>query len=353
MVNYNKLNIIKKRGRNMNKGFQLDNEINRNDTLKQTKQAALHALQKYEIDWSSIHFIQISEHVTFRIVSDRDESFLLRVHSADKTQKEISSELEWTSAMKRKDIILPTAVSNKEGSNITNTYSGDEKEYHVTLLNWVEGERLEKGEHTDETIQKMGELMAKLHQSSTDFNPSIDFSRPSWGISTFQRDWTHLILHHHHFISSEAFELYSMAAAKVTNLLGTLTRHKHNFGMIHADLHNGNIVFHGGEPYPIDFGRCGFGYHLYDMAQSILGLLPPQRAQFIKGYERIKPLNDEYIPKLETFLVMALIEAYSFHAENSLETDGLIEEQPYAEAILKAYLNGIPFLFEPLEISAN
>lgn len=285
MVNYNKLNIIKKRGRKMNKGFQLDNEINRNDTLKQTKQAALYALQKYEIDWSSIHFIQISE--------------------------------------------------------------------HVTLLNWVEGERLEKGEHTDETIQKMGELMAKLHQSSTDFNPSTDFSRPSWGISTFHRDWTHLILHLHHFISSEAFDLYSMAAAKVTNLLGTLTRHKHNFGMIHADLHNGNIVFHGGEPYPIDFGRCGFGYHLYDMAQSILGLFPPQRAQFIKGYERIKPLNDEYIPKLETFLVMALIEAYSFHAENSLETDGLIEEQPYAEAILKAYLNGIPFLFEPLEISAN
>lgn len=336
----------------MQKGFQMDTEINRNYTLKQTKQAALHALLKYEIDWNSIHFIQISEHVTFRIVSDKEETFLLRVHSTDKNEKEIRSELEWTSAMKSKGIILPAAVANSEGALVTNTYPGDGKQYHVTLLTWVEGERLEKGEHTEETIQKMGELMANLHEASADFSPSTDYSRPSWGIHTFQRDWTHLKLHHEHFISNQAFELYSMASEKIMHLLSTLSSDTRNFGMIHADLHNGNIVFHEGVAYPIDFGRCGFGYHLYDIAQSILGLFPPQRDLFIKGYQRIRQLEDEYIPKLETFFVMALIEAYSFHAENSAETDGLIEEQPYAEAILKAYLNGESFLFEPLEISS-
>ncbi|WP_454191290.1 phosphotransferase enzyme family protein [Paenibacillus sp. Marseille-Q7038] len=334
-------------------GFQMDTEINRNDTLKQTKQAALRALQKYEINWNSIHFIQISEHVTFRIVSDMDGSFLLRIHSKDKDQREISSELEWTTAMKRKGITLPVGVRNREGSFVTTTYSDDGKPYHATLLTWVEGERLEKGEHTEESIQKLGELMANLHEASADFSPSTNFSRPSWGIRTFERDWAHLQLNHGHFISDEALELYSMAAEKVIELLKTLTSHEHDFGMIHADLHNGNIVFFEGEPYPIDFGRCGFGYHLYDMAQSILGLFPPQRVLFMKGYKRIRQLDGEYIPKLETFFIMALIEAYSFHAENSAETDGLIEEQPYAEAILKAYLNGTSFLFEALEIPCD
>ncbi|MBD7969560.1 phosphotransferase enzyme family protein [Paenibacillus gallinarum] len=336
----------------MAKGFQMDTEINRNDTLKQTKQAALHALQKYEINWNSIHFIQISEHVTFRIAADQGESFLLRIHSAGKNPKEISSELEWTSAMKSKGITLPVAVRNREGSLVTTAYTDDGKQYYATLLTWVEGERLEKGEHTEETIQKMGELMAHLHKASTDFSPSTDFSRPSWGIHTFERDWAHLQLNHGHFISNEALELYSMAAEKVTELLKTLTSHEHDFGMIHADLHNGNIVFFEGEPYPIDFGRCGFGYHLYDIAQSILGLFPPQRVLFMKGYERIRQLHGEYIPKLEAFFIMALIEAYSFHADDSAEWDGLIEEQPYAEAILKAYLNDSSFLFVPLEISS-
>jgi hypothetical protein len=62
-------------------------------------------------------------------------------------------------------------------------------------------------------------------------------------------------------------------------------------------------------------------------------------------------MEDEAIPKLECFFIMAIIEAYSFHAENPLETEGLIEEQPYAQAILRAYVNGEPFLFEPLEVS--
>ncbi|WP_160031589.1 phosphotransferase enzyme family protein [Paenibacillus sp. An7] len=336
----------------MNKGFQMDTEINRNDTLKQTKQAALYALQKYEINWISIHFIQISEHVTFRIVSDMDGSFLLRIHSADKKEREISSELEWTSAMKSKGITLPVAVRNREGSLVTTAYSDDGKLYHATLLTWVEGERLEKGAHTEETIYKMGELMAHLHEASTDFSPSTDFSRPSWGIHTFERDWAHLQLNHGHFISNEALELYSMAAQKVTELLKILTSHEQNFGMIHADLHNGNIVFFEDEAYPIDFGRCGFGYHLYDIAQSILGLFPPQRVLFIKGYERIRQLEGEYITKLEAFFIMGLIEAYSFHADDSAEWDGLIEEQPYAEALLKAYINGSSFLFVPLEISS-
>ncbi|MFX3637452.1 MAG: hypothetical protein ACE3L7_02255 [Candidatus Pristimantibacillus sp.] len=48
---------------------------------------------------------------------------------------------------------------------------------------------------------------------------------------------------------------------------------------------------------------------------------------------------------------MAIIDAYSFHAKNPHKTEGLIEEQPYAQAILRAYLNGDPFLFQQLDIS--
>lgn len=123
-----------------------------------------------------------------------------------------------------------------------------------------------------------------------------------------------------------------------------------DYGMIHADLHVGNIVYQHGKPFPIDFGRCGFGFHLYDIAQSIMGLYPNQREQFIEGYQKVKQLSESAIPMLESFFFMSIIEAYSFHAENVLETEGLNEEQPYAQALLRAYVNGEPFLFQPLAI---
>lgn len=335
----------------MNTGFRVDTEINRCQTLKQTKQAALNALQEYEADWCSIHFIQVSEHVTFRIMADEGEQFLLRIHPASKLREEIISELEWLSAMKRKGLILPVAVPNRQGAFVTDVATRDGLRFSSTLLRWIEGERLEKGALTEEAIRKMGSMMASLHEASTDFSPSAGFARPSWGSQTFKRDWEHLRLHHRKFISNDAFELYSKAANKVADRLCMFTSHDRNYGMIHADLHIGNIVFREDEPYPIDFGRCGFGYHLYDIAQSIMGLLPSQRAYFIEGYERIRQMDDEAIQKLECFFIMAIIEAYSFHVENPLETEGLIEEQPYAQAILRAYVNGEPFLFQPFEVS--
>ncbi|KRE28211.1 phosphotransferase enzyme family protein [Paenibacillus sp. Soil522] len=333
----------------MNNGFRIDTDINRSLTLKQTKQAALNALQEYDIDWSSIYFIQVSEHVTFRIESGEVEKFLLRIHPESKSREETVSELEWLAALRRKGLIVPEVVLNREGAFVTDTATSGGQRYYATLLRWIEGERLDKRVLTDESIRKIGALMANLHEASVDFRPNNGFARPSWGSQSFQRDWEHLQRHHRHFISDEAIELYTMAAAKVASHLDTLEPNEQNYGMIHADLHNGNVVFHDDEPFAIDFGRCGFGYHLYDMAQSIMGLRPSQRELFIEGYERVRKMDDYAIQILECFFIMSIIEAYSFHAENALEIEGLIEEQPYAQAILRAYMNGEPFMFQPLD----
>lgn len=126
--------------------------------------------------------------------------------------------------------------------------------------------------------------------------------------------------------------------------IATFAIHEHNYGIIHADLHRGNVIFQNNEPYPIDFGRCGFGYHLYDITQAIMGLHPPQRAFFIEGYSVVRKLEDDAVSKLESFLVIAIIEAYSFYAESASDMEMLIEDQPFAQAILKSYLEGEPFL---------
>ncbi|MFD2610822.1 phosphotransferase enzyme family protein [Paenibacillus gansuensis] len=334
----------------MKNGFLINTDANRILTLKQTKHAALKALQDYEVDWNSIHFIQISEHVTFRIENGEEEKFLLRIHQIDKTSEEIISELEWLATLKRKGLDVPEAIVNREGALVTHTATTDGHRYYVTLLRWIEGERLDKKVLTEEKIRKMGALMANLHEAAADFRPYNGFTRPVWGSESFHRDWEHLQRHHSHFISDEAFELYTIAAAKVANHLETLKHQKRNYGLIHADLHNGNVVFRGNEPYAIDFGRCGFGFHLYDIAQSIMGLLPHQRELFLDGYKQVRKMDDDAIPILECFFVMSIIEAYSFHAETTLEIENLIEEQPYAQAILRGYINGTPFMFHPLDV---
>lgn len=114
-------------------------------------------------------------------------------------------------------------------------------------------------------------------------------------------------------------------------------------------MHPENIVFNGDEPRPIDFGRCGYGNYLYDMAGALLGLGVKQREQFFAGYESVKKLPSGYIQQVECFFIMFMIENYCHHAANPEETENMIFEQMFAQAYLQAFLQDSSFLFRRVD----
>jgi Ser/Thr protein kinase RdoA (MazF antagonist) len=67
------------------------------------------------------------------------------------------------------------------------------------------------------------------------------------------------------------------------------------FGLIHADLHLGNVLFRGGHAVPIDFDDCGYAHYLYDLAVPIADNLDHDDWQSLKdalyeGYQTVRPL---------------------------------------------------------------
>jgi Ser/Thr protein kinase RdoA (MazF antagonist) len=337
----------------MNKGFQIDTEERRLTTLAQAKQAALKVMQQYDLDWERIAFNQLSDTITFKIETSTNERYLLRIHSQMMNKEEIRSEIDWLHFLSNaRDLIVPEGVANREGFYVLDIEMGEDFGGYATLMRWVEGEHV-SGHFTENHINhmfNMGVLMARLHQETESFVPPSDFVRPTWGEQSFERDMIRLEQYYSCFLSEEAFKLYQLAARKILDHLTKLQKNHHNYGLIHADLHVGNIVFRNDEPSPIDFARCGFGYYLYDIAQLIIGLYPMQRQFFIQGYESIRKLDNGYVQALECFAVMACIENYSNHAPDPRETAGLIEQQPYAQALIRNYLNDVPFLFNPIEL---
>lgn len=219
---------------------------------------------------------------------------------------------------------------------------------YITMMRWIEGEKA-AGEFTDSQAYNMGVLMSRLHEAAKDFNPPSDFVRPTWGVESFKREMAKLERYYERFLSEEGWKLYQDAAEKVVSQLTTMHPSEHNYGLIHADLHTGNMVFEDNQPYPIDFGRCGYGYYLYDMAGTILELWPKHRWMLIQGYESIRKLETDYIRDLECFFVMFIIENSCHHSSDPRETTSLIAEQKYAQAYIREYLNGNPFLFEVIE----
>lgn len=325
-----------------------DNEIEK--AISQSKLAALEALQNYNLDWEHIRFIQLSDTCTFQIDTSKNGSFLLRIHTG-MSQEEIISEMDWLDYLnKTLDITIPKGILDRNGFQTVRIDLEDGFYSYASLMRWVEG-TLASGGLSDEQIFKEGILLAKLHKTSEAFELTPNFVRPHLGEQSFIRAMSRLNKYYDRFLSNEEFQLYQSAAERILSWIPKLHRDSRSYGLIHGDLHQGNIIFHNGEPRPIDFGRCGFGYFLYDIAHTILGLHPLERDLVIKGYESIMRLeSDDWLSVLESFTVLVMIENYCHHAPDPRETEGLKQEQPFAQAMIRNYLKGKPFLFNTLEM---
>jgi len=265
--------------------FKMDTHAAVHDTLKQLKAAALRALLYYDLDWKSIRFNQLSETCTFKIDTTENGSFLLRLH-AGSNKAEIVSEIVWLDFLnKRMHVSLPHGIPARNGANVVGVFQEDGTQVYASLMRWVEGEH-ESGELSEEQAVREGELLAKLHQASRQFEVPANFTRPAWGEQRFRQSMEQLEQHYGKFLTEAEFVLYQTAAEKVFASLAVLREEPEHYGFIHGDLHQGNIVFHQGEPRPIDFGRCGFGYYLYDIAQTLLALHSAHRAEVLEMLSR-------------------------------------------------------------------
>ncbi|MEC0093158.1 phosphotransferase enzyme family protein [Paenibacillus macquariensis] len=329
--------------------FKIDSEEEIKQIIRLMKKVALIALQNYDLDWEQIRFNQLSDTCTFVIETSKDGTFLLRIH-AGMAREEIDSEIVWLDDLNEKiGVTVPKGIVDLNGSKTVRIDQENGNPCYASLMRWVEGVHASGG-LTEDQIYKEGILLAKIHQASKDFELTPNFVRPIWGEQSFRKAMTRLTKHYDRFLTDVEFELYQSAAEKVLYWINKISKDDENYGLVHGDLHQANIIFHDGYPHPIDFGRCGFGYFLYDIAHTILGLYPSQRELVIKGYESNRKLVGDWLPALESFTVMVMIENYCHHALDPRETEGLKEEQPYAQAIIKHYLMGTPFLFNSIEV---
>jgi Ser/Thr protein kinase RdoA (MazF antagonist) len=191
-------------------------------------------------------------------------------------------------------------------------------------------------------------MIARMHLAAADYVPPAGFTRPIWNEERFQQDMDKLGQYHQAYLYEQAWNEYQLAINKICSDMALHEPTPEHYGLIHADLHTGNIVTYNGQPSPIDFGRLGFGYYLYDLAAILLELYPAERQSLLAGYERVRPLGPASIPQLECYFIKFILENESHHAPNPQETARLIDEQPYARAYVREYLADRRFLFAKL-----
>lgn len=316
-------------------------------------------LTYYDILNAQLTFLGQSQNTTFRVETLIGEKFLLRFHvgieaagdgSHDVWRKPpvIQSELLWLDAIAHNtELTVPQPVQNCWGEWVT-TFTSAEfgSSISCSLLRWVEGQHLD-GEPTAKQVRQLGKLMAQLHQHSSCWSLPSGFSRPTHDVEQLKSATSQLgVLVESGTISTEDYQVFQKAATQVQEFMPSLQQTRDTWGLIHADLHQGNYVLYGEEVRPIDFSRCGFGFYLYDIGESVGDIDASLRLDFFEGYTSIRELPADYQSIVEAFFVGATVENFAFLSAKPQEHEWLSRAVPYVvKNHFHLYLHGETFLF--------
>ena len=221
--------------------------------------------------------------------------------------------------------LAPRPIANDRGEFVTVTAT-PEGERLSCLFAWIEGQEL-RGAATPLDLHKMGQSAAALHNIARAFpfpDATSDFRsdyRYDQSLMVSHRDW---IEKHRDQIGAEQVALLDRAIDYVVAALDQLGTTHANYGVIHADLHLGNVLVHDGEIAIMDFEQLGRGHYLYDLTVLWTELqnepqdFEPLWQSFVAGYAEVAEMPFTEPAELNPFIVAIQLNAldWIYNADN-------------------------------------
>ena len=264
------------------------------------RRVALAALDRYGLPEGRLTFVSHGENTTFRLDGPTGR-YLVRVHRPQRHGRDVDSatairsELVWLRAIRAgSDLAVPEPVASGDGGTTVEAPAAGMTRV-CSVLRWMDG-RIHEASPRPVHLRRLGEAMARLHQQADDWIPPSDFVRIRWDHETFFGDgmvygetpaagcWD--------LLPAEVRGRFASVADRMTEVMGNAD----DWGLIHADLHLGNALFHRGEVRLIDFDDCGYGNRLYDLAVAVWELrdeegYPGYREALLEGYRTHRELD--------------------------------------------------------------
>lgn len=278
--------------------------------VRRLKEMALAALADYGLSVARVKPLVHVENTTFRVWAADGSRYVMRITRPGKqTVEGVRAEMQWLAALRRDtDLIVPEPVPTRDGELLTIKEAEGVPEPRICVLfHWVAGQFLNK-ELTPAHLERVGILTAHLHEHVSRWVPPEGFTRGSVA-NLSDKTVARMVNLVAALRSPEDVQIVEAVLARARAVLETLGDHPEHYGLIHADLHQDNYLFHRGEVRAIDFDDCGYGPFLYDLGVTLFELhhrpdFPALRAALLSGYRSVRPLPTEHEGYLETLYAL-------------------------------------------------
>lgn len=239
--------------------------------LDQIALFAQHALEQYGVEYQgTVSLLTHSENSTYVVTTPTGVRYVMRVHRAGYHSKvAITSELAWTAALAASGIEVPIAIPGLDDDSLQVVKCLGQGERYVVLFHWIDGCEPSKTELTT-SFRRLGQMTAKLHVHSRQWQRPAWFERPIWTHETMVCEsaawgrWQDAP-----YLTDAGRMVIAQAVAKIHGELQEYGSAPELFGLIHADLRLTNLLVQGDQTRIIDFDDCGFSWLMHDLAAAM------------------------------------------------------------------------------------
>lgn len=255
-------------------------------------------LQRWTHDAERARYWRASANFVFFFKRDGQDYVLRFNHARERTVAVIQAEIDYVMMLAARGMRVAKPVQSRAGQYVE-SIDTSQGEFHAVVFAALPGDQLEVEDLTPEQFTLWGQALGELHNASMYYANS---GRPTWA--------DHLA-----FIAA-TLPRHETAARQVldqlTTQLGKLPVDQQRFGLIHFDFELDNLVWDAGQPGIIDFDDCAGYWYVADIAFALRDLFEDSAAkvdlqneafrQFIQGYGRVRPIDDEVLQQLPLFL---------------------------------------------------
>jgi len=284
-------------------------------TAEQLIDAAWLAAPRFGLEPEAITLLSHSENVVVSVTNGDAEPVVMRLHRPGyNTVDQLRSEVAWVESLGRFGVPVPTPLTTEDGGHYV-AVDVDGVEHQVGVVGWVAGEPLggpieADGAAVVDHYGRIGQLAATIRAHHAGWEQPPGFDRRSWDLDGFLGDsplwgrfWELDVL------TDEQRILFTTCRDALRSEFGALPTTPDHFGLIHADLHLGNLMADGDDLTVIDFDDAGHGWFVYELAVALHPVLEEPweadaRAALVRGYREVHPLDAEEEARIDSFLTM-------------------------------------------------
>lgn len=281
-------------------------------------------------------------------VKVNNESFIIKFFLPSQTNKSlIRGELNWINYLAENGMNVAKPVFSLQ-DNLIEEVKENNTLYYYVIFEKVGGDFIDEKDWEKDLIVKWGRAMGKMHNLAK-----------SYVVSTVGKikDWktTDILINPPREVSDSILEKWEEYVEK----LKSFPTCKECYGIIHNDLHQGNLYFDNGEIQLFDFEDCEYNWFIYDISISlyhaIQGISLNQKEDnlnfatkfmknFMQGYRLENNIADKWIEKIPFFLEYRQIYSYLYILKhlNRYNVDERVKE--ILEEMKYRIENGISYL---------